>query len=276
MTSVSSNYFETVGIPILAGQPFPSTGFSEKIAQPVVISKRLARRLFAETNPLGQIVETDYQQKLEIVGIARDVPGFALEGQADGSFIYQPIAGDSEGHVLFVVRFQGDLNGVASSIHSAIQEATGERAEIVRVSTVAEEIFAPIRRVETILIAFAAVSVALALIGVFGVVSFTTAQRRKEIAIRLAVGADGGSIVRNILARGLRPIPIGIAAGLLLSWAGMKVAASQEFLPLALPLQDPVPYAAVALFLLLISSVAILVSARRSVWSDSVNSLRED
>jgi putative ABC transport system permease protein len=141
---------------------------------------------------------------------------------------------------------------------------------------VAQETFAPIRRVETILIAFAAVSVALALIGVFGVVSFTTAQRRKEIAIRLAVGADGGSIVRNILARGLRPIPIGIAAGLLLSWAGMKVAASQEFLPLALPLQDPVPYAAVALFLLLISSVAILVSARRSVWSDSVNSLRED
>jgi hypothetical protein len=54
------------------------------------------------------------------------------------------------------------------------------------------------------------------------------------------------------------------------------VAASQEFLPLALPLQDPAPYAAVSLFLLLISSAAILASARRSVWSDSVNSLRED
>jgi predicted permease len=276
MTRVSSNYFDAVGIPIVLGQPFSSSGLSEGGAQPVVISQRLARRLFPETNPLGQIVETGHQEQVEIVGVARDVAGFASRGPADGSFLYEQIPGDSGESLLFVVRFNADLDTITSALQTVAQSATGEPAEIVRVSTAAEQIFAHIRRIETVLIAFAAVSVALAVIGVFGVVSFTTAQRRKEIAIRMAVGADGGSIVRNILSRGLMPIPIGIAAGLLLSWGGMKVAASQEFLPLALPLQDPAPYAAVSLFLLLISSAAILVSARRSVWSDSVNSLRED
>ena len=114
----------------------------------------------------------------------------------------------------------------------------------------------------------------LAVFGVFGIVSFAVAQRKKEVAIRVALGARSTDIFRTAMGFGLRPLPMGILMGVVLSWAGLKVAESQRIVPLGLVSRDPIPYIVVGALLLLTALAAMLWPAYRATTSDPVNTLR--
>jgi predicted permease len=272
-TAVSPEYFKTLGMRLLAGQSFSPTASDPDGSKKVLVSQRFAQRFLPGTNPVGEFLNIDYQDR-QIIGIVSDIPGFDLDGAGDGSLVYQPI--EAEDVAALMVRFEGSLAALRSAVQPIAERATGGGASVLSLEETIEEQFAHIHRVDTLVGAFGVLSLLLALVGVFGMVSFSTSQRRKETAIRLAVGASPRDVIRTILLRGLRPVPIGIASGLLLAWGLLKIAGSQQILPGALNLADPLPYLVVSALLLGVVMAAILLSAWRAVGPDALRPLREE
>ena len=124
--------------------------------------------------------------------------------------------------------------------------------------------------------AIGAIGLGLALIGVFGLLAFTAAQRRKEIAIRTALGARRADIFRAIVLPALRPTGIGIVVGAFLSFAALRLAESQRAVPVGVPSIDPVAYLAGGLLLLIAAFAAMTPPAYRATRSDLAQALRED
>jgi ABC-type antimicrobial peptide transport system permease subunit len=165
---------------------------------------------------------------------------------------------------------------VIAGVQPIVERATGAGADVTDLAGAIRERFAHFRPLNTLLGAFGGLSVLLAMTGIFGIVSFGISQRRKETAIRLSVGATDRDVLQMIVGQGLKPVPIGIAAGLLLAWGLIKLASSVQLLPGALNLGDPIPYLAVTLLLVTINLAAILLSARRALGAHALSPLREE
>lgn len=267
---VDPGYFAALGIPLLHGQTFDTNQRLEK-ADEVIISASFARQYFGDEDPLGKHLLTLGKRPYKVVGVVGDTR-FEI-ARPPQPIMYFPFYAGTENGGTLVARSSRDVTSLALPIQQIVQQLDPQLPvsdiltidQIIGKSTLGESFDA------LLLLAFAALSLLLAAVGLFGVLSYIVAQRTAEIGVRIALGAQRGEVLRLMLLDGMRPASIGLLLGL----AG-GVAASQKISALLYgtrPL-DPVVFGAVAALLLLVAVLACLLPAWRASRLDPIQALR--
>ncbi|HTT65682.1 MAG TPA: ABC transporter permease [Bryobacteraceae bacterium] len=272
---VSPRYFETLGIPILKGRGF--TPADREGAPPVaVINRVLARKLFPHGEAAGHRIRRAGARDWEtIVGVVGEVH---LQGQTEKvqAQIYFPAAQTSL-YPVHLADFAIHTAGAPLAIVRDVQRqvwAIDKDQPVTRVETLEEVVSASVaqRRFQAaLLLLFAGVALALAVIGVYGVISYAIAQRTPEIGLRLALGAQPNDILGLTVARALRPILAGLAAGLAGALAASRLLASLLF---EVKPSDPAAFALAGVLLAAVALGACLIPARRATRVDPMVALR--
>jgi predicted permease len=282
---VSHDYLKTMGIPIVAGRGLSADDGAGRPGA-VVINDALAHRDFAGVNPIGEVIllgPQDHRLPFEIVGVAGNVRQFGLDRTPDAQYFIDirqvPIDPVYRMPPLFPVgayytlRTAGDLAQAVNAVRTVVRQLD-PNATLDHVATMEEIVSNSIvrPRMYAVLVAiFSAVAVALASIGLYGVMSYSVAQRRREIGIRIALGAQRGQVMGMVLRRSTLLAAIGIAIGL----AGAAgVSRFLQGLLFGVTPLDPLTFAAVAALFASIALVASYVPARRATSVDPLEALR--
>ena len=270
---VTPGYFRTLGIPIVQGRAFEWSD-DAKAPKAVIVSESTARRYWPNENPIGKHLTYARREVVaEVVGIAGDVKTRSLEADAGLAF-YTPYQQFAWPGITFTIRTAGDPNRLANAARAQIFAVDRNQA-VTRVQTLEEFLASALseRRQTLYLIAgFAAVALLLALIGLYGVMSFTVAQRAGEIGIRQAIGAQRADILRMVLGQGLRLSAAGIVSG------GLAALWITRFLTRMLyhvSATDPMIFAGIAVLLLATGMAASWIPAWRATRIDPVDALRD-
>lgn len=273
---VAANYFEVMRIPILRGRPLLE---SDREGSPVVavIDEAFANRNWPDVDPIGKSFavgagEGDFQSA-EIVGVARHTFRNTLQQTvlpiAYVSYRQFPIHNPTA-----IFRVGQDPEALFPAIRRATAEFGADQP--IRFWTVSEQMdysYAEPRFYMALLSAFALLALALAAVGLYGVVAYSVRARTAEIGLRLAVGAAPAQILRLVLSRGIRLAAIGVVLGAALAWAGVR---SIEGLLFGVGAADPLTIAAVCLLLFATSLLACWVPARRAASIEPVSALRQE
>jgi putative ABC transport system permease protein len=274
--SVTPEFFSTLQIPLRRGRMFTLADGPQTQAV-AIVNESFVRRFFPGEDPLGRRVtfgdtERPDTQWQTIVGVVADTKrgGFDREPWAE---IYFPMRQAPERRVFAFIRTAGDPARLVSAARAAVWSIDRDQP-IAAVRTV-PELFAQQeanRRFTTLLLGlFATVAVVLAVVGIYGVIAYSTAQRTQEIGIRMALGADRGTVVRMVLAGGLRIAATGLALGVLGALALTQVLSSLLF---GVSARDPLTFVLVPATLLLVSLAACWIPARRAMRVNPVIALR--
>jgi predicted permease len=269
---VSPSYFSTLGIPVVEGRGF-TEGDAREAPRVAVINESAARRYWPGEDPVGQLV-TMYGRTMRIVGVVADVQPLKA-GTAIDSEIYWPQRQAPRYATFLVIRTRSNPPGVVRNIRARIQQIDPD-LQISSFNTmdqlVARQLVSP--RFNMLLLGiFAAVALVLAAVGIYGVVTYSVAQRTREMGIRMALGAQRWRIVRGVVAQGMFPVAIGVALGLAGAVGLSRVLATMIFgvSPTDLP-----TFIVVACALTSVATFACLVPAHRATKVDAVVALREE
>ncbi|HEY7817900.1 MAG TPA: FtsX-like permease family protein, partial [Vicinamibacteria bacterium] len=278
---VDGDYFETMGIPLRRGRllnDFDRTE-TEKVA---LINATAALRFFPGEDPVGRMLSTgqtisgpvDDPTTARIVGVVGDVPYRSLEERPSPAvyFSHRQVA---TGTLNFVARTALDPAAVVLAMQDAAFEVDPEYpvSRAATMSSLVTDSTADRSFYTTLLLAFAAVALVLASVGLYGVSSYFVAERRKEMGVRLAMGASGGDLLRLVFGRGARLVALGLAIGLTASLALGRLASGLLF---GVGAQDPLTFAIVAAVLVCVSALATLVPALRASRLDPLVALGDE
>jgi predicted permease len=282
--TVTPGYLETMNIGLIRGRYFEER--DNESAEPVVIvDERLARHFWPDRDPLGQrmyrpknpkeLTEIDPNTRwFRVVGVVRSVRLEDLAGTkgATGAY-YFPYAQDPSRDYTLAVRTTGELGGAARMFRAVMAQIDPELA-LFDVKTMGERTALSMssRRTSlTLALAFGGLALFLSAIGIYGVLAYLVAQRRREIAIRVALGSTGAAVVRLVLREGLALVTIGLAAGFACATALHKTVASQVY---GVRPFDPLVIGGVTLLLAAIALAACAVPARRAIRVNPIEVLR--
>jgi predicted permease len=269
--SVLPGYFETLKIPILAGRTLTDADRGE-MASVAVISESMARRFWPGESALGARIL--FGDTLTVVGIVGDVRHESMDAEFLPT-LYYPLALDPGSRLIFVVRTEGDPTPLLPQLRQAVWAVDAD-APVTRVASLSSLIARSARdeRFRTVLMmTFGLCATLLAGAGVFGVTSRVVAHRRRELGIRMALGARGTELVRLALGTTVKPGTVGIGVGLLGAvWATRLMA---RFL-FGVESWDPATYACAAMILLGLTLLAGYLPARRAAQVDPMRVLREE
>ncbi len=264
-------YFSAIGIPILRGRTFDA-GKRLEAANEVVISQSFAGQFFPGEDPLGRHIHVRGKDFI-IVGIVGDTR-YAI-GEASRPVQYYPLDAGVENVGTLVIRSSHDLEQFALPVQRLVSEMDPDLPvsdvltmnQLLGKSTLDQSFNA------ALLVAFATLSLVLAAVGLFGVMSYIAAQRTTEIGIRVALGAKREQVMRKMLLDGMRPAVFGLVVGL----AGSLEAGQlmRDLLYEIKPL-DAVVYVAVAATLLAVAAFACIVPAWRAAHLDPMQALRAE
>ncbi len=267
---VDRGYIRTMKIPLLAGRDFSDhdTTQSEKV---VLINETMARRLWPGRDAVGQIILSG-REECRVAGVVGNVRHSALEQEA-GMEMYLLIAQDGAPAVELVVRGKMPLESLVPSVRAALTRVDPNlpTADFKTLGQVVDQALSPRRFVMTLLGGFALLALVLAALGIYGVISYSVSQRTNEIGIRMALGAQAGSIVELVLAQGARLAVIGAAIGLVAAYALTRVMSSLLF---GVRASDPLAFGGTALLLTGVALVACYIPARRATKVDPIDALR--
>lgn len=273
---VTPAYFNALGVPIIRGQNFTEAQRfgSERF---IILSSLMAARLFGNDDPVGEHLQPVPDGPwFTVEGVAADVKNAGLAG-ADQPEFYQlrrNVAGDWSGSAVFTLRTTLAPAAVTPWITAQIGEIdptipVGVEALSQTVSRLADR-----PRFETALLGFFALcGLAMAVIGLYGVIAFLATQRTQEIGVRMALGATRGNILRLIAGEGVRLITIGSALGLTAALALSQLLKSLLF---NVDAHDPISFAAVVLLLGMAALAATLIPARSAMKVQPVEALRRE
>lgn len=271
---VSPDYFHAFGIPLVAGRPF-RTGDHSGAPAVILINETLARRFFGG-HGIGRRISLpgNGDRYAEIVGVVRDIHQLS-PGQAPRPEVYQPLAQADSGAMNFSVRtsrdpvrFMADLPGMIRSVNDRFFPDRLATAEQLAWKTVSEE------RFRTLLVsAYSGLAVLLAIVGVYGVTAFTVARRRREIGLRLALGAEARTIFRMLVRQGLAPCLIGLVVGATASAVVVRVMRDLLF---EVSPWDPGTFATAALLVVLAGVLACSIPASRAARLDPLVALKDE
>jgi predicted permease len=276
--SVSESYFEVLAIPILAGRAFQFSDGSA--AEPVaILGESLARQLWPDGSALGRRVSVVPPQPGEatvqrrVVGIARDVrQGPTDDDRAD---VYVPMRQTASRFAFLLVRTAGEPSAIAPALHASAREIDPElvlhRARPLH--EIIDEATARPRFLTSLLGSFAMAAAVLALVGVYGVIAYAVRQREREIAVRVAVGADPARIVRLFVRQGGVLLLAGLVAGVATTLAAGRLLESQFF---GVTVRDPVAIAAAVAAFGCAGLLAVWWPARRAATTDPAIALRAE
>jgi putative ABC transport system permease protein len=259
-------------IPILRGRAF-GPGDVDGAHRVAVVSQSLARRYFAAQDPLGKTI-TIFGPPSEIVGIVGDVRVDRLDGEPSPQS-YQPFAQVSWTKANFVIRTAGPAAAYIEPVRAAIARLDRD-VPVYNVRTFSTLVASSIARQRFAMILFAVfsgVALLLAAVGIYGVMSYWVSQRRGEIGIRMALGAQRRDVLRLVLRMTLRLVVTGVVLGLLGSLGVMRVLASQIW---GISPRDPFTLATVVAAMSVAALVACYFPARRAMNVAPIVALRQE
>lgn len=270
--TVSPSYFTTMRIPLARGRVFVDAEARSADQLPAVVSEALAAKMWPGANPIAQRMKAD-GRVYYVTGITPDLHAVSL-GTPDGPFIYLAASPDNVLGLSIVVRTSGDPASLATAIRALVRQM--DSATLVTAVPLEESLartLLPVRVVALLITACGALATFLALVGIYGVISYAASQRTREIGVRMALGAAPGDIVSLFLRQGARIVVGGAAAGLLMAGAASQVVRGMLF---GVSPLDPIAFAAVAAIVLLSALAAIYRPARRASRIDPGVTLRAD
>jgi putative ABC transport system permease protein len=272
---VSANYFLTMGIPVLSGDGLPDLADSVRDRR-VLVNRTMAENYWPGADPVGRRLRFGSEAPwLTVVGIVGDVRQIGL-AQPPKEEVYSSYRVVSSNEMSMVVRTaEDDPERLGAAVTAAIRSVDPEQPVfgVMSMDRVIENASAERRISMVLLLIFAGMALLLSAIGIYGVMAYTTTQRRHEIGIRLALGAGGSDVLRLVVGQGMRLVVIGLGAGLLGAWMLSRVLASQLF---GISAQDPLTYVTVALLLGIVALAATWLPAQRATRVDPMISLRTD
>ncbi len=276
LASVSREYFQTLGIPLIKGRAFTDRDRDPAPAV-AIVNTTFARKYFASQDPIGHRVrfaEESAEDWITIVGIAGDSRNIGLKDPPT-PVLYLPYDTFPLAFMSIAVRSTAGSGVIASTARREAKNIDPDIGidRIVPLSDVVHESVAEPRFRTLLLAAFAVIALVLAAVGIFGLMSFTVAQRTREIGIRIALGARPDQVVGSVVREGL----ILAAGGLALGIAGSFVTARllETFL-YDVHGTDPLTYAAVAVLLIAVALVAAYIPSRRAARVDPITALRAE
>lgn len=276
---VTPSYFETMRIPLVRGRNFETT---DQDGSPlvVIVSSAAAERLWPGQNPIGKRMRSHSPQDdpaqplywhtvVGVVGTAR-----YREIQTPRPDVYVPLRQVPDVHH-FVVRTTGDPLVAVPNVTAAIAsfDPTLALEGVTTMERIVRRVRGPWEVSATVLGLFSAAALALAVLGLVGLVAHTVEQRRREIGVRIALGAGPASVVGLMVRRGLRPALVGLAVGVGVAYSSGHVLSSLLF---EVQATDPTTFAAIAAALVLATLAASYVPARRAARVDPVAALRAE
>jgi len=279
---VAPGYFAAMGIPLLAGRDFTDTDDMEHPGV-AIIDEAAANRFWPNENPLGKRITIGMGQEVKIYGkaVSREIIGVVgnvKHEQLKDDFqpeIYVPAWHLPAPNMYLIVRGKAPAETLINSIRRAVQTIDPEqpirRAQLLE--TAIAKTVAPQRLVAALLSLFAGLALTLAVVGIYGVMSYSVAQRTQEIGVRMALGAQSRDVLKLILRQGMTLALVGVGAGLLVSAALTRL---MKGLLYGVSPNDPLTYVGIALLLTVVTLLAALVPARRATKVDPMIALRCD
>jgi predicted permease len=278
---VAPDYFETLGIPLLAGRDFSLRDAGRP--RVVIVSAAVARHFFPGMNPIGRHITIVHDPRpfpfgddrpYEIIGLAGDVKPFDLHDPPYPILYFDMF---QENHVFdqFEVRTSADPAAMAGAMRRVIGDVL-KTAPITRVKTLSEQVdsaIVPERLIATLSEFFAILGAALAGIGLYGLLAYSVARRTNEIGVRMALGATAGDVSRLVLEDAMRMLCAGFALGAMMVFWGKPLAASlvQDLKP-----ESTGPLVLAGSGIAAVTLLASYVPARRAVRVDPVVALRHE
>ena len=269
---VTPGYFDALGVRVVAGRGFTVRDDSAA-PRVLVINETLARRYFGAESPIGVEVNRG-----TIVGVIADVRQAHLDRPAEPE-IYTAVRQNwsqvSELGMTLVVRTAGRPEAVAGPVRAIVREVDPGAAifQVKSMERVVAESLSAFTLFLLLMAGFAALALVLATTGTYGVIAYVAASRAREMAIRVALGADGRRIARLVVGQGLRLAAVGLALGLL---GALAVSPLLRLLPVTVRPPDGTTMGPVALVVALLAVAACLVPARRAARADPMGALRSE
>jgi predicted permease len=269
---VDHGYIEAMRIPVIAGRSFNAfdTRESERV---MVINEAAAQRLWPGQDPIGQIALVGNNTEWRIIGVVQNVRHSSLEEES-GNEMYMNIRQQGDwGAIDAVIRTRLPVESLAPGIRAALRslDSTLPASDFQTLGQIVDRAVSPRRFVLLLLVAFTAVALLLASLGIYGVVSYSVNQRTQEIGIRMALGASAGNVRWRVLRKTLALASIGVAIGAVGSFAMARLIGSLLY---GVAPTDPLSFAAMMLVLTLVALVAGYLPARRASRIDPMSVLR--
>jgi predicted permease len=277
LTLATPDYLKVMQIPLLAGR-WIELGDVASSQRVVVIDQRLARKYWPGQNPVGQHISfqcSDRTNPATIVGVVATVRLSSLEQDTSDGMRYYPIAQGDGPRADFLVRTNGDPNRMAPVLQRAVAAVDSSQAvsTLVPVETLVSDSLAGRRLIVRMLAVFGGLALLLAVVGIYGLISYVTAQRTGEVGVRMALGAQRIDVVQLILSQALLLVAIGLGIGAVLSAAASAIL-RKMFTDFGAGIFSSLALAALAL--LLVGVLAGLIPALRAASLDPVKALRTE
>jgi putative ABC transport system permease protein len=267
---INQNYFSALRIPLLRGRNFTD----QEVRQGddvVIVSQQLVNQVFKDEEPLGKrLITVMADTRYEIVGVVGDIRHQSLAGVPAATMYFPTIQSNFTN---LVIRTKSDPLSIAAGVRKEIQAMDPDQpvAAAKPMTAWVDQSVSSQRYRTTLLGLFAALAMVLAATGIYGVMSYTVAQRTHEIGVRMALGARQRDVLKLVVRQGMIVVLVGVALGLIGAFALTRVMASLLFQVTA---RDPITFVVVAALLMAVALVACFVPALRATKVDPLTALR--
>ena len=274
LIQATPDYLQALGVPLSSGRAFNQFDKADS-ARVVVINRTMAQRHWSDEDPLGKKISfQSFGQDMtcEIVGIVGDVRPGGLDTEPRPE-VYLPYAQSPDHGITYLVRTEGDPLSLLPAVKEKIREVNSNQtfASIATIEQLVERSISQRRFNLMLLGSFAVLALVLAGVGLYGLISFTTAQRTHEIGIRMALGAQRGAVLKLVVGEGMRLALLGVAIGLAAAFGLTRLMASLLF---GVSATDPATFGLIALVLASVALLASYIPARRATTVDPMEALR--
>jgi putative ABC transport system permease protein len=274
---VSNDYFRAMGLQLRKGRSFTELD-NENSPPVVVINEAVARISYPGEDPIGKLVNyqlPDRVVKATVVGVVSDMKSYGLEDKAELVEYRSLLQNVHISGGTLVVRTAVDPMNLAPTVRELVR-AINPNIPVVDVMSMEQRMaksLAP-RRFQMMLFGlFASVALFIAMVGIYGVISYAVSQRTHEIGIRMALGAQASDVLRMVIWRGMSLVLIGVALGLAAAFAMTRVMKNLLF---EVSATDPATFALIALLLVGVALIASYIPARRATKVDPLQALRHE
>jgi len=273
---VSPKYFRILNIPLVRGREFDRRDV-KSAPKVIIVNESMARKYWGSLDVLGKRISISSAGKgkrewNEIVGVAADVRDLDIQSKAEPEFFLPLLQRSARSYHLFV-RSDGNADALANAVSRQIWGAYPDQP-VTHATTLRKTISETIgdQRLHAVLLAvFAAIGLCLALLGVYGVISYSVSRRTQEIGVRVALGAGAGDVLRMVMRQGVALIACGAAIGVAAAVAMTRFIAGELY---GVKPNDPATLLIAFLLILFVGSAACWIPARRAVRVDPMVALR--
>jgi putative ABC transport system permease protein len=266
------NYFETIGIPLIKGRLFDERD-QLNTQRVFLISQTMARRFWPDQDPVGKQIKTDADGAAgAVIGVVGDAKQYRLEEEAQPQ-MYDAYSQSPGIFATVVVRTTVEPMSLAEHVRQAVWKVDGDQPmwKVRTLESLIDRSTADKRFLMVLMGVFAALALALSVIGLYGVMSYAVSQRTQEIGVRMALGAGARNIHRMVLRQGMTLVLIGVAFGLAASWLLTRLMANLLF---GVSATDLLTFVSISSLLTIVALLACWIPARRAMKVDPIIALR--